>query len=440
MKILNISLNLILFSTLTPILGSILDISFFNLPFLILVLITSIILLSNDYKFKIEYDLLFTTFLITIISLIFSVLFSRGFTILALGGYVILSSFLFQNIYLLHKKLAIKNILNFFNFFYKCFLIILAIEFFLVLNGYQEFLNFILDGKPSYKNYNGFDVGRFFSSKFDYIGGLNSIFLGSQIAGTISLLSFIWFNTTKKLNFFYYFKKFAFWKYLSLFFFIVTLNGTNFFLFLILLLFLVFNYFKNFINKLFFLFILTLFFCLIFYLIENEIILSRIFNSRPINLDQSAVTLHSNTNTLGIVSNFTTVEYYLYSFIRPVILWNEQSLFTKLIGSGNSIDGLNVFVGGDFAYGAMLLFSGFLFTFFFTVLILKSAYNLLILKHSNQFEEKFFQYFSLVVILLFSSLVHYGQAITNSGIILFFAFHISIVNLMAKDKIKFVKT
>jgi hypothetical protein len=111
-----------------------------------------------------------------------------------------------------------------------------------------------------------------------------------------------------------------------------------------------------------------------------------------------------------------------------------------LIGSGNSIDGTKEFVGGDFAYGSILLFGGFLFTFFFTFLIFKLLYNFLNLKISNKFEEKIFQYFSLVVILLFFSLGHYGQAITNSGIILFFAFHISIANLMIKKKIKFKET
>jgi hypothetical protein len=132
MKVLNIPFNLVSLCALTPLLGSILDISLFNLPFLILASITLIILLGNNYKFKIEYDLLFITFLITMISLIFNVLLSKGFTILAMGGYVILCSFLFQNIYFLHKKLEIKNILGFFNFFYKVFLIILFLEFFLI--------------------------------------------------------------------------------------------------------------------------------------------------------------------------------------------------------------------------------------------------------------------------------------------------------------------
>jgi hypothetical protein len=283
-------------------------------------------------------------------------------------------------------------------------------------------------------------MGRFLTTKFYQTGGLNSVFLGSQLAGTISLLSYIWFSFTKKLNNFYNFKEFAFWKYLSLFFFIISITGTNFFLLLIFLLLSGFKYSKNLIYKFCFVFISTSLFFLIIYLIENEIIYSRIFNSRYINLQPSALEVHKNTNTLDIVTNLTTFEYYLFAFFSPLRLWSEQSLFTMLIGSGNSIDGTKEFVGGDFAYGSILLFGGFLFTFFFTFLIFKLLYNFLNLKISNKFEEKIFQYFSLVVILLFFSLGHYGQAITNSGIILFFAFHISIANLMIKKKIKFKET
>ena len=353
-----------------------------------------------------------------------------------MGGYVILCSFLFQNIYFLHKKIEIKTILNFFNFFYKIFLIFLLIEFFLIFFGYQTFLSSILDGKPSYKLHNSFDIGRFLSTRFYQIGGLNSVFLGSQIAGTMCILSYIWFSFTKKLNHFYNFKEFTFWKYLSIFFLTMTITGTNFLLFLILIALVGFKYFKTFNGKIFFILILVLLLFLCVYLIENEVIYSRIFSSRNINLQPSAIEVHANTNTLHLVSNLTTFEYYMFSFFSPVKLWYEQNLFSVLFGIGNSIDGTTEFIGGDFAYGSMLLLGGFLFTFFFTVLIIKIIYHFLFLKFSNKSDEKIFQYFSLVAILLFFSLVHYAQAITNSGIILFFAFHISLANLMIKNKIK----
>lgn len=436
MKVLNIPFNLVLLCALTSLFGSVLDISLFNLPFLILASITLTIILVNNYKFKIEYDLLFITFLITIIVLIFNVLLSKGFTVLAMGGYVILCSFLFQNIYFLHKKIEIKTILNFFNFFYKIFLILLVIEFFLIFFGYQTFLFSIFDGKPEYKIHNSFDVARFLSTRFYLVGGLNSVFLGSQIAGTMCLLSYIWFSFTKKINYSYNFKEFTFWKYLSIFLLIMTITGTNFLLLLILIALVGFKYFKTYNGKIFFVLILALLLLSVVYLVENEIIYSRIFSSRNINLQPSAIEVHARTNTLHLVSNLTRFEYYMFSFFRPLELWNEQNLFSWLFGTGNSIDGTKQFIGGDFAYGSMLLLGGFLFTFFFTVLIIKFIYHFLFLKFSNKFDEKIFQYFSLVAILLFFSLVHYAQAVTNSGIILFFAFHISLANLMIKNKIK----
>ena len=115
MKVLNIPFNLVLLCALTSLFGSVLHISLFNLPFLILASITLIIILVNNYKFKVEYDLLFILFLITIFSLIINVLLSKGFTILAMGGYVILCSFLFNLKYFFEKNffcLKLKLIIN----------------------------------------------------------------------------------------------------------------------------------------------------------------------------------------------------------------------------------------------------------------------------------------------------------------------------------------
>jgi hypothetical protein len=437
MKISNIPLNLILLTALTPMVGFATDIFLFHFSFLILIFITSIILLTKNYKLKIEYDLLFITFLVTIIVLALNVLISRGFIILALGGYVIFCSFLFQNIYFLDKKISIKTILIYFNFFYKFFLTFLLIEFFLILIGHQVLLASIFDG---YKDYNSFDTLRLFSSKFDTIGGLNSIFLGSQLAGTISLLSFIWFSLAKKLNFFFFFKKFIFWKYLSLFFLISAMTATNFFLMIIFIFLIGFRNLKNFSNKFLFAVILIFLFFLIFYLISNQLLYTRIFGAHNANETPKMIEYFKSVNLSDMILNFSKLEYYFFVFSRNVVLWYEQGLIVKLIGVGNYLDPTKIYVGGEFAYGSVLLFNGLLFTFFFTVLFFKFILNFFKSKFNNQYEDKIFQYFSLVAILLFFSLVHYPQALVNSGIILFFAFHISMTNLMSKHKIKFKNT
>jgi hypothetical protein len=429
-KILNILLFLISFSTMIPILISIFGNYLFHLPILILILVTLIILTVKNYKFNIECDFLFATFLVTIIIIILNFFSSRGFAILAMGGYVIICSFIFQNIYFLDKKISIKTLLNFFNFFYKGFLIIMLIEFILILNGYQP----ILDKLIGYKTTNSFDILRFFSVKFYDLGGLNSIFLGSQIAGTMSLLSYIWFHLTEKINYFYNYKNFIFWKIFSLFFVVITINFTNF---LLMIIFIIFYINKNLKNSFFAYLISFVFFFSILYLINNQFIFSRVFNFNIVNIQPKDVELYKKLNIWETVSVLNTFQYYVFFFLRPVYLWNDSSLFEKLFGLGNYYSDSNIFIGGDFAYGFMLFSNGFLFTFFFTVIIFKIAYNYFYLNFINQFENNIFQYFALVVILLFFSLIHYGQAIANPGIILFFAFHISIANAMIKNKIIF---
>jgi hypothetical protein len=429
-KILNILLFLISFSTMIPILISIFGNYLFHLPILILILVTLIILTVKNYKFNIECDFLFATFLVTIIIIILNFFSSRGFVILAMGGYVIICSFIFQNIYFLDKKISIKTLLNFFNFFYKGFLIIMLIEFILILNGYQP----ILDKLIGYKTTNSFDILRFFSVKFYDLGGLNSIFLGSQIAGTMSLLSYIWFHLTEKINYFYNYKNFIFWKIFSLFFVVITINFTNF---LLMIIFIIFYINKNLKNSFFAYLISFVFFFSILYSINNQFIFSRVFNFNIVNIQPKDVELYKKLNIWEIVSVLNTFQYYVFFFLRPVYLWNDSSLFEKLFGLGNYYFDSGIFIGGDFAYGFMLFSNGFLFTFFFTVIIFKIAYNYFYLNFINQFENNIFQYFALVVILLFFSLIHYGQAIANPGIILFFALHISIANAMIKNKIIF---
>jgi hypothetical protein len=197
---------------------------------------------------------------------------------------------------------------------------------------------------------------------------------------------------------------------------------------------------KNFSNKFLVAIILIFLFFLIFYLIFNQILYTRIFGSHMANETPKMMEYFKSVNLYDVILNFSKIEYYFFVFSRNVVLWYEQGLIVKLIGAGNYLDPTKIYVGGEFAYGSILLFNGFLFTFFFTVLFIKFILNFFKLKFNNQYEDKIFQYFSLVVILLFFSLVHYSQAITNPGIILFFAYNISMINLMSKDKIKFQNT
>jgi hypothetical protein len=439
MKISNIPFHLTLASSLTPIIGSLLGLSLFHLPFFLLIFFILILLITKGYSFTIKIDFLFFVFVTMIVSLSINLILLRGFTILAMGGYVIFFAFLFQNFFFNNRQVDLKNFLNFLNFFYKSFLIILLIELVLIIGGFQPLLGKFLDGIPSYKLHNSFDVGRFISSYFDKISGLNSIFLGSQIAGTMCLISFVWFHSMKKLNYFYNFNQFRFWKYLALFLFIVSITGTNFFVMLILIVISSYKYFKRLSSKIFNTLLILILIGGVYYLIENQIIYSRIYNLNPLRLPISHLEIYERTGTLQEVLNLNRFEYYIWSFFKPVQLWFEQNLINQLFGTSDSIDGTKVFVGGDFAYGSILLFGGILFTISYTLIIFRFIYYFLINEMLNNFHVKILQYVVSVIVVLFFSLVHWGQAITNPGIITFFALHIAIANIMVKNKFKLIR-
>lgn len=439
MKISNIPFYLTLATSFTPIIGSLLDLSLFHLPFFLLIFFTSILLITRGYSFTIKIDILLFTFVTMIVSLLINLSLLRGYTILAMGGYVIFFAFLFQNFYFNNKHVDIKKFLKFFNFFYKSFLIILLIELVLIINGFQPFLAALLDGIPAYKLHNSFDVGRFISSRFYEIGGMNSIFLGSQIAGTMCLISFVWFHNMEELNYFYNFNQFRLWKYLALFLFVVSITGTNFLLFLILLTISSYKYFKRLSSKIFNTLLITTVIGGVYYLIENQIIYSRIYNTNLLRLTVDQMEVHERTGTLEYALNLSVFEYYIWSFFVPVKLWYEQNLISQLFGTSDSIDGKKIFVGGDFAYGTMLLFGGMLFTISYTLLIFRFIYYFLINKIANNFDVKILQYIVLAILVLFFSLIHWGQAITNPGIITFFALHIAIANIMVKNKFKLIR-
>ena len=223
----------VLVASVFPLIGGLLNVDLYHVPFISLSIFTIIFFLYKKKKLIFDFDFLFIVFLITFFVLIINILLSRGFTLLAFGGYVIFASFIFQNFYFRYE-LNVRTILIFFNFFYKSFLVILLIEILLIKFGFETSLKSLITG---YKAHVGYDVGRFISRYIIYVGtnGPNSIFLGSQVAGTLCLLSFIWFKTSQKLNYFYSLKKYRSWKNLSFILFILTLSGTTFFLFFVFL-------------------------------------------------------------------------------------------------------------------------------------------------------------------------------------------------------------
>ena len=361
----------VLVASVFPLIGGLLNVDLYHIPFISLSIFTIIFFLYKKKKLIFDFDFLFIVFLITFFVLIINILLSRGFTLLAFGGYVIFASFIFQNFYFRYE-LNVRTILIFFNFFYKSFLVILLIEILLIKFGFETSLKSLITG---YKAHAGYDVGRFISRYIIYVGtnGPNSIFLGSQVAGTLCLLSFIWFKTSQKLNYFYSLKKYRSWKYLSFILFILTLSGTTFFLFFVFLAMTMLLKNKGLLKKFFLILFFIILIYIAYYLIDNQIIYTRVFRDNTVNIQLSAKPALIEMNVYHLIKDMSQFEFYIFIFTRPVIEWTNLPFFSMMFGSGNTFVEQNIYIPGDFGFGAMLFKGGFLFSFFAIYITLRET-------------------------------------------------------------------
>jgi len=453
MKIGNIPFSIVFLSSLFPLLGALLNINIYHMPAgLVFIAVVLVLTLNAQKKFLVNNNNLIT-FALSVLFVILVIQFvtGRGFVTLATGGYVLIFTLVFFIFFSKGTGSSPMSIVRGIGFLYKFFLVTMLIETVFIMLGLQPQLYSIFSSSisPGYKGHNSADILRYFGL-MQQSGGLNSILLGSQIAGMLSLFSTIWFIGIRKLkpNGLAINSSDA-WIVISILVLLITINGTIFLLFS-LACGVYFLYFSkmNRVNKLL---MLGLFVMGVYFLIVNELILSRVFNTRLVHLQPDDIELSRKYGVLDEIEGLTTMGYYIFQFLSPIINWLTESWNNKLLGVGKQYFLNDIhFVAGDFGLGIGMLSSGAIWIsiFLFSVIgtCIPSLKKTNIKSNDIQIWSALGSINALITLLWLASTIHYNQAYANAGGMTFFALHFSVTiycryryYLYRKNSIRIIK-
>lgn len=430
MQISGLPFGLIFMAALIPMVSSIIGGNWYHLPAIIAVVVVFLILMSDVKNLRVLFEKrLSCALFIMIILLAFQVVTGRGFVILAAGGYLLMFALFFYNL-LLTGNVSITKIARELSFIYKFVIGGLIIETLLIFLGLQPLLVDIINspGGTGYKNNNPADALRMIGL-FQDAGGLNSIFLGSQIAGMLSLFAVIWFSLLKKCNWEQRVTSNPnLWVYLSFIMLLITLNGMT----------LIMTILSVIINRLFIekvhavktLILMSLTFLALCSLVFQGYLLDRIFSSEVAVLNPNMLASYGLTQELYAISTF---DYYIFMFINPLDVWLLEGEVSKLFGVGTQpfLDS-KVFISGDFGFATdVLLKSGLLWSVVFLATVLSICLPALKVKLNGSNEQQLLSRLgsvnALISLLWLFSSGHYNQAMQNPGCQMFFALQLALV-------------
>lgn len=350
--------------------GSFLNVPVYNIPAGLVLGAMALIFVSTQKPFAVNNIWIFwATFSLSFLLMI-QVLTGRGFVILANGGYVLIFTFAFYGLLSTGTGISRVSIVRGISFLYKYYLVGMIIETIIIFFGKQPLLvkMFYSTHTPGYKDYNSADVLRFFGLMQD-AGGLNSVLLGSQIAGMLSLFATIWFigirnsriKDSRRGNS-------SLWIIVSFLMFLISVNGTTLLLFT--LTFVIYGVFIHQRRRLLLLTIIILSLVGLYLAISSGFLLTRIFNENIVNLQPESMEILSEYGVLSDVKTLSTTGWYIYIFLRPVDLWLSGDWVNKLIGVGTKyVKNENVFVPGDFGLGISVFTSGVVWSVVFVATV-----------------------------------------------------------------------
>ena len=431
MKLRSLPFLYVLLSCLIPMVGAAMDLPTFHAPVILIILFLLMAMSAeNNSSMKAHKSHLWmVSALMTILAV--QVITGRGFVILAAGGYVIILTFFFYSIFTSSSSVTSLSLIRGISTIYKFLLICMLIETVVVILGGQPLLVqlFQSSNSPGYKSYNQADIPRMLGLFQDY-GGINSILMGSQIAGMLSLFATIWFISINKLpttsGKSYTSTRWIFLSFLLLF---ITLNGTIVLLILIAVMLYLFKINQK--HKLFYMVLFGLIAVAVFLLIQNGMLFDRIFSSSAmVDLQDEDVQLNEIMGGQG--NSMIAAQYYIAVFYLPIYYLFMLDLINLLIGIGGPTF-LSEYsnVTGDFGFGTdVLLKSGLVWSIIF---VLYLCFNCLPrIKPVARFDSRktlsvIGSTNALISLLWLVSTVHYNQALSNVGGIALFAMHLSVV-------------
>ncbi len=177
-----------IFFSILPLIAAFLDYSLLKyVPFFVLFILFLLIISVNKKisKIPISYFIIIS---ITLIHFLIQLTFGYGY---GSGGIILLllESFLIYQFIIFNKKIDLENIIS---FFLKFSLFYLYFEFFIRLLGFEYKLVELFGYAESVAKFKTYNTAPWYILELGF-KGLNSFFLGSQIAGILSLLTLIYF-------------------------------------------------------------------------------------------------------------------------------------------------------------------------------------------------------------------------------------------------------
>ncbi|MCU0641466.1 MAG: hypothetical protein MUC35_05200 [Candidatus Margulisbacteria bacterium] len=362
--------------------------------------------------------------------LLINIVTDRGFVILAAGGYILIFTFIFYDQLLTGVGASAQTIVSGISFLYKFYIMGMLVETVVIVLGKQPLLAELFNSVSSwkYKTYNPADVAHLIGLFSWEAGGLNSVLLGSQIAGMLSLFAFIWFIGTKysglgeiKVE------RSKLWSALSFAVLLIALNNTVFMM-LVLAVIIYYLFIKQ-KQKLMFLIVMGLLFVSLYFLAAQGVLFGRTFSADNL---VSANDVRGFSNGKELVGA-TRTELSLYIYFQPVLIWLSQDWLSKMIGVGAQYFRTTALdIPTDFGFFVdVVLKAGLIWAIIFVVTLLVICVPSLKLPKSGSAAQQQWARLrsinALISLLWLFSTLHYNQAMQNPPAIMLFALHLALV-------------
>lgn len=441
MRIAGIPFLMVFLLALTPMAGSFLDVPTYHIPLVMAVVALMLAATSTREGFNNAFHGKLTwIFFVMLAFLIIQLATGRGFVILSAGGIVLVFALVFHNLFSTGRGVSANTIVSGISLLYKFFIVGMILELAAIILGAQPLLGglFSSANTPGYKMYNPVDLPRLFGA-FENAGGINSILLGSQIAGMLSLFAAIWFigvrqeksqGSATDIS--------GFWVFSSCCMLLISINGTV--LLLAILAAIIYRFYIRPKRVIFSLTVMGLLLAGLYFLVDQGYLLARIF-SDEVALHKAGADFLSKQGVAPAGDKLTVLDYYYYSFLNPVYLWFSLDGMNKLIGVGAQffLSKDEIFIGGDFGFATdVLLKAGGVWSVVFVLTVFAICFPSLRWRTGGSDEQRLWSGIgainALIALLWLFSTVHYNQALGNPGGIALFSLHLAVA-MYCRDRL-----
>lgn len=169
----------------------------------------------------------------------------------------------------------------------------------------------------------------------------------------------------------------------------------------------------------------------LFLMFENDLLITRVFNLRPVNLSSRELVHFDKLGILNEVLSMNTLQYYMFHLSNPFFVWASLPIDQMLLGVGRSVFVLpGKYVSGESAIGIALLSSGLIWILLFLMamapILLPKLLDPLFRDRKHFICNWLDPVSSLLALIFLMSGLHYGHVFYSFGAMAIFACHSAI--------------